>query len=86
MKITGEHYNHMFKAIESIGFSTMQNHKNAVVMGGKYKDLGKRLRNDFLYMSGLSAWVCDNLYPYADDSHIDTALRGIMKQLNFLEN
>ena len=26
-------------------------------------------------------WVCDELYPYLNDDHIDTALRKIMKTL-----
>lgn len=26
---------------------------------------------------GFSKWVCDNLYPYLNDDHIDTALRKV---------
>lgn len=26
---------------------------------------------------GLTWWVCDTLYPYMDDTHLDTALRKI---------
>jgi hypothetical protein len=26
-------------------------------------------------------WVCDVIYPYANDDHIDTALRSIVKPL-----
>ena len=33
----------------------------------------KRWRWDLLYRAGLSRWICDNLYPYANDEHIDTA-------------
>jgi len=39
----------------------------------------KRWRWDWCYKAGLSKWICDNLYPYADDSHIDTALKHITK-------
>lgn len=35
----------------------------------------KRWRWDLLYRAGLSRWICDNLYSYLDDTHIDTALR-----------
>lgn len=47
----------------------------------KVKDLNKRYRWDLLYACVGSQWVCDNLYPYMNDSHIDTALRSIVKPL-----
>jgi len=42
----------------------------------------KRFRWDVLYASKIdndsaSRWICDNLYSYMDDTHIDTALRKI---------
>jgi hypothetical protein len=39
----------------------------------------KRWRWDLMYMAGLSSWVCSNVYSYANDDHIDTALRHILK-------
>lgn len=30
-------------------------------------------------IAGLIPWACANIYSYADDSHIDTALRAILK-------
>jgi hypothetical protein len=27
-----------------------------------------------------STWICDNLYPYLNDDHIDTALRRIWEE------
>ncbi len=47
-----------------------------------YKSKGltpKRYRWDCLYKAGLSKWICDNLYSYMNDTHIDTALRNIIK-------
>lgn len=44
-------------------------------------DFAKRLRWDCLYAGGLSQWICDNLYPYLNDEHLDTALRNIFKEL-----
>jgi len=41
----------------------------------------KRYRWDLLWSSALSIWVSDNLYPYLNDTHIDTALRTIVKDL-----
>ena len=37
----------------------------------------KRWRWDWCYWAGLAKWLCDNIYPYANDEHIDTALRHI---------
>ena len=41
-----------------------------------------RYRWDCLWTSKQSRWVCDNLYPYINDDHIDTALRRIIPNLN----
>jgi hypothetical protein len=41
----------------------------------------KRLRWDFLYTTPGSQWVSDNLYPYLDDTHIDTALKSIVAEI-----
>ena len=50
------------------------------------KDPALRFRWDLLHCCtrlGLLpiTWVCDELYPYLNDDHIDTALRRIVKQL-----
>jgi hypothetical protein len=38
----------------------------------------KRWRWDWCYRTpGLSKWICDNIYPYANDEHLDTLLRKI---------
>jgi hypothetical protein len=44
-------------------------------------DWEKRYRWDLCHASGLTSWICKELYPYANDSHIDTALKAIMKEL-----
>ena len=38
-----------------------------------------RYRWDLTYAAGLTKWICDNLYSYLNDDHIDTALRKITK-------
>lgn len=48
---------------------------------GKSKDIEKRLRWDCLYAAGLTPFICDNLYSYLNDDHIDTALKNIIKEL-----
>lgn len=72
----------MFQAIEKIGPSAIQSQRNLIILQGKAKDVEKRLRWDCFYSAGLTRFACDNIYQYADDTHIDTALRTILKQLN----
>ena len=49
-----------------------------------YKAAGhtnKRYRWDCLWAAGLTRWVCDHIYPYANDDHIDTVLRRAVPDL-----
>jgi len=73
MKMTKAHYNHVRESIVLI----MHNFPNA---RGEYesKGLHERFRWDALNKSVGSQWVSDNLYPYLNDAHIDTALRRVM--------
>jgi hypothetical protein len=81
MKIKPEHYAHMRKAISAISAADMAAHRQHIVNEGKAQDVEKRLRWDLSYRAGLSRWIADNVYSYADDTHIDTALRAIMREL-----
>ncbi|WP_353645719.1 hypothetical protein [Mesorhizobium sp. WSM2239] len=82
MKIKPEHYDHMKAEITKISTPhKLDCHRQFIVNEGKSKDVEKRLRWDMSYYAGLSAWISDNIYPYANDDHIDTALRNIMKEL-----
>lgn len=45
------------------------------------KDLNMRFRWDVCYFAVGSKWICDNLYSYMDDNHIDTSLRRIVPAL-----
>lgn len=89
MKITKEHFDHMKVCIEK--HDTAEN--RAAYASGNYpnahrtKDVNKRYRWDLLLYSTskmyepTTKWLCDTLYPYLDDEHIDTALRHIVKPL-----
>ncbi len=81
MKITQEHYNHIKQAITPLA-SKLILHREALKSDTRVKDLEKRLRWDGLYAAHLSQWLCDNVYSYMDDTHIDTALKSIMKELS----
>ena len=90
MKITTEHYEQMKTAIASLDREAVNKHAEAVLSEGKFKDYGKRMRWDLLHASKLSSrsadnfnFVCDVLYKYANDEHIDTALKNIVRELGY---
>ncbi len=77
MKIKLEHFEMLKKACDDVT-------DKAPGMLEQYKRLGfspKRYRWDILWASTVkSSWISENLYPYMDDTHIDTALRNIVNQ------
>jgi hypothetical protein len=80
MKITPEHFSYLRDSIVAANppFAIM---RETIARDSRVKDPAMRLRWDCLHFAGLSPWICDNLYSYADDSHIDTALRAIMREI-----
>jgi hypothetical protein len=77
MKITIEHYEHIALALDSI-------QPRIIAAIPEYKKAGlsnERLRWDCIRATGLIPWLCDNIYSYANDDHIDTALRVYFKKL-----
>ena len=75
MKINAEHFAHL---------AAMVNPLDTPEKRAQYKMQGltdKRYRWDLAYMAGCTRFICDSLYSYLDDSHIDTALRSIVKPL-----
>jgi len=71
VKITKEHYEQM--ALAMFGIHT-EAKKTEYAQAGLS---GKRYRWDMARNAGLMPFICDTLYKYCDDSHIDTALRQI---------
>ena len=82
MKIRPAHYTFIRDAFATVPAETIAKHRAFIVKEGKAKDIEKRLRWDLAYSANLSKWLCDNIYSYADDSHIDTAFRTIMRELH----
>jgi hypothetical protein len=77
MLISTTHYNHINQIIldylKSIGHtpsSWTEQYLNASLSQ-------KRARWDATYESKLTKYICDELYSYMNDTHIDTALRKI---------
>ena len=83
MKITKEHYSHMKQAIAGVWTKEKHNaHRAFIVNEGKAKDVERRLRFDWMYYAGLTKFICDNIYAYANDEHINTALKNIVSELS----
>lgn len=80
MKITPAHIAHIRSAMAPLASKAIA-HMGTLKADNRVKDLEKRLRWDWLYAAVPSRWVCDNIYPYADDTHLDTALRRIVGEL-----
>jgi hypothetical protein len=81
VKITNAHYAHMKWTLAKIPANDVKKHRAFIVRQGKAKDIEMRLRWDLSYQAGLTAWFAHEIYPYANDDHIDTALRKIMREL-----
>jgi len=85
MKIKPEHYATLRDAFASIK-DRIASHRDVVTAGGRAKDVDKRVRWDALYALGRTSalpdnFVCGTLYAYLDDTHLDTALRAIMREV-----
>lgn len=84
MKISQEHLEILSHEID---ITIKMTDKPLVEFAKAYKSAGltdKRFMWDWLntsYIEGDRAhhWICENLYPYLNDGHIDTALRYIFK-------
>lgn len=81
MKIKPEHVAHMKAAIN--GFLA----DNPDIVGryetgnfprsDKVKNLETRFLFDLLHAANLTGFVCETIYPYANDTHLRTALKSI---------
>ena len=80
MKITPEHYATIYKAIQSYIDARPGLVKEMLDMAltePGVKDYKKLVRWNLCYLVIPSKWICDNIYPYANDDHLDTALKRI---------
>ena len=80
MKIKAAHLEQIETAFTQLA-DKIPAHREAVHASGKFTDLEKRVRWDVLNASLGCKWVCENIYPYANDEHLDTALRATVRKL-----
>ena len=67
-----EHYEELQGAISSAVIPDQMGSEAEYLAAGNTL---KRYRWDRLWIAKQSNWICQNLYPYLNDDHIDTALR-----------
>ena len=86
MKITQPHLDQL-RVLLRVGLTRIPSQqayeaRNAAIPRiGQSTDPTKRHRWDALYAAGAGEWIND-VYKYANDDHIDTALRAIVKELS----
>lgn len=87
MKIKKEHYDYMAKTLFAFCEENkikILNHIAYVRKEGKYKDLRTRIYWDLCRAASLSQYLCDEIYPYADDTHVFTALKHLLGKVEWL--
>ena len=85
LKIKKEHFDYIAAKI----VETLENNPDAVAVyesgnfhnSDKVKCLQTRFNSDLLRYSVGSKWICDNLYPYMNDNHLETALNRIVPKI-----
>ena len=82
MKMTKEHYNYLLNAAKEVGKDVIKQHRQSLLEEGKAKNIEMRLRWDLFYK--ISDKSVPYAYNYLNDSHIDTALKSIMKELGYV--
>lgn len=83
LKITDEDYKKLLKIISLLPKEAVLKHKAKLAADPKVKDLEKRFRWDLLWSTKMSSWVSGTLYKYMDDSHLDSALKQVVKELGY---
>ena len=75
MKMKPEHFDYMRATVGALDTEQAR---------AEYRAKGlslKRYQWDLTYTAGLTRFICDALYPYLDDSHVQTALNRIVPEL-----
>jgi hypothetical protein len=80
MKILPEHYEYMKNKMSERSVELFGRY-SLIHAEGKAQDIDKRVRWDLARDVGLVPFFCDTLYKYANDDHIDTALRKIIEEI-----
>lgn len=83
MKISNEDYLFMKSEIKKLTPEFIEKMKEVISKDDRVKDSNKRFRWDCYWLTGLYNFAVNKLYNLGvNDSHIDTALKKIVKELN----
>jgi hypothetical protein len=82
MKMLPQHYAQLKNEIECLPRDRCLELRQGLQKVSGIQDFNKRFRWDLLWQTRQSKWICDVLYSYLNDTHIDTALKQIMKELD----
>lgn len=80
MKIKPEHYSFIRESMLVL-LPKIPAYSEALKQDARIKDFNKRLRWDWFNAAVKCSWTCSEVYPYANNTHIDTALRSIVSEL-----
>jgi len=81
MKMSDTDYNYLQEKLSTLVQNKKEKvlaHKEALASDTRVKDLGMRFRWDLLWAAKVDL---NAMYVYLNDSHIDTALKAIVKEL-----
>lgn len=81
MKITAEHYQHMKDEISKLDQRHIEEHAKKVLESKKFNNFENRMVWDIAHAVGLDQFFCREVYNYAHDEHIETALKTACKEL-----
>lgn len=82
MKVSPEHYAHLREKFRE--YIAAQTGTDKPTHEAQWIAVGmspRRYRWDIARAANLIPYICNTLYRYANDTHIDTALRGIVREL-----
>jgi hypothetical protein len=82
MKIKKEHYEALEAAIRGKHEEMISTGKDAYQSYLNFGHTNKRIAWDLLNASGMTPFVCNTLYSYLNDTHIDTAVLDIWKKIS----
>ena len=82
MKIRKEHYTILENAIRKTHDNLLLNHETHYKNYLNFGHSNKRVAWDLLNLANMTQFVCDTLYKYLNDTHIDTAVLDIWKKIS----
>lgn len=81
MKLTEEHYQHIKEEISKLDQRHIKEHAKKVLESKKFKNFEARMVWDIAHAVNLGQFFCREIYSYAHDEHIETALKKACSEL-----